>query len=67
MPQEPTTEGQGGLVGALAGLVDYYTSLGPFDTCTLDLGWSHPNATVTEKSVVNTNSCGAGPATSTAG
>ena len=56
--QEPTLEGQGGVVGTLAALAAYYSDTGPLDSCSLDLGWSHPNATVGAKSVVNTANCG---------
>lgn len=32
--------------GALARLVDYYQDMHPFSDCSLDLGWSHANATL---------------------
>ena len=32
--------------GALARLVAFYDGMKPFSDCTLDLGWSHPNATL---------------------
>lgn len=32
--------------GALARLVDFFTDMEPFSDCTLDLGWSHANATL---------------------
>lgn len=32
--------------GALARLVDFYTDMEPFSDCTLDLGWTHSNATL---------------------
>lgn len=59
---EPTTEGQGGFTGAVAGLASYYTSSAPINLCSLDLGWSHPNATIDAKAV-----CGSASPTSTAG
>jgi hypothetical protein len=47
---EPTTEGQGGITGALAGLVQYFSAgISPVTDCNLDLGWGHPNATVAPK------------------
>ena len=30
--------------GAVARLVDFYDNMKPFSDCTLDLGWTHPNA-----------------------
>ena len=30
--------------GAVARLVDFYDNMRPFSDCTLDLGWTHPNA-----------------------
>jgi hypothetical protein len=51
---EPTTEGAGGFTGAVAALASYYTTSAPIDVCSLDLGWSHPNATVDARAV-----CGA--------
>ena len=32
--------------GAIARLVDFYDNMQPFSDCTLDLGWTHPNATL---------------------
>ena len=32
--------------GAVARLVDFYDNMTPFSDCTLDLGWTHPNATL---------------------
>ncbi len=32
--------------GALARLVAFYDNMKPFSDCTLDLGWTHPNATL---------------------
>ena len=32
--------------GAVARLVDFYDNMKPFSDCTLDLGWTHPNATL---------------------
>lgn len=32
--------------GAIARLVDFYDGMKPFSDCTLDLGWTHPNATL---------------------
>jgi endoglucanase len=32
--------------GALARLVAFYDGMKPFSDCTLDLGWTHPNATM---------------------
>lgn len=58
---EPTTEGAGGFTGAVAALASYYTTSAPIDVCSLDLGWSHPNATIDSRAV-----CGA-PATATTG
>lgn len=49
---EPTTEGQGGITGSLAALAEYYDGMSPQDDCQLDLGFSHPNARRTEKTVV---------------
>jgi hypothetical protein len=49
--QEPTTEGQGGFIGNLAAMADYFTSTTPIDICSLDLGWGHPNATIDSRSV----------------
>mmetsp|Transcript_6836 Transcript_6836/g.19716 ORF Transcript_6836/g.19716 Transcript_6836/m.19716 type:complete len:804 (+) Transcript_6836:5446-7857(+) len=55
---ESTTDGISGITGALAGLGEYFTTnQGPQDDCGLDLGWTHPNATVLEKSINNTAVC----------
>lgn len=32
--------------GALARLSAFYDNMKPFSDCTLDLGWTHPNATL---------------------
>ncbi|CAK0782162.1 hypothetical protein CVIRNUC_005591 [Coccomyxa viridis] len=32
--------------GAIARLVDFYDGMKPFSDCTLELGWSHPNASL---------------------
>ena len=32
--------------GAIARLVDFYDGMKPFSDCTLDLGWTHPNASL---------------------
>ena len=32
--------------GALARLVAFYDNMKAFSDCTLDLGWTHPNATL---------------------
>ena len=58
--QEPTLEGQGGPTGAFAGLAAFYTDSAPFSACGLDLGWGHPNATVTSNSVDNREGCAGG-------
>lgn len=47
-----------GITGALAALSEYFTAKQTAqDDCGLDLGWSHPNATVTAKSIDNTAEC----------
>lgn len=48
---EPTTEGQGGISGGLAALVEYYDKMKKQDDCGLDLGWDHPNAQITKKTM----------------
>ena len=55
--QEPTTEGQGGFTGAVAGLAAYYTGTAPINLCSLDLGFSHPNATVDATAIVSILGC----------
>jgi len=57
---EPTTEGAGGFTAAVAALASYYTASAPIDLCSLDLGWSHPNATIDSRAF-----CGATPTAST--
>lgn len=49
---EPTTEGQGGITGSLAALAEYYDGMTPQNDCQLDLGFNHPNARRTSKTVV---------------
>jgi hypothetical protein len=56
---EPTTDGNGGITGALAALVQYYGITTQQNDCGLDLGWTYINATRTAKSVNNTAVCGA--------
>jgi hypothetical protein len=47
-----------GITGALAALSEYFTTKQTKqDDCGLDLGWGHPNATVTAKSIDNTAEC----------
>lgn len=58
--QEPTLEGQGGPTGTFAALAAFYTDSQPYSACGLDLGWGHPNATVTAASVDNREGCGGG-------
>lgn len=40
--------------GAVARLVDFYSDMQPFSDCTLDLGWSHKNATLVRHSLDST-------------
>ena len=54
---EPTTEGQGGLTGALAGLVSYFSGQTAVNDCGLDLGWSNPNASAIPGGVNNLQTC----------
>lgn len=48
-------EGQGGFTGALAALAAHFTSSGPIDICSLQLGFDAPNATAGATAV-----CGGG-------
>lgn len=43
---ESTQDSSAGIIGVLAGLIDWYgqDNFKAFSDCTLDLGWSHPNA-----------------------
>lgn len=51
-------DGVTGITGALAALSEYFTTnQAKQDDCGLDLGWAHPNATVTAKSINNTAEC----------
>ncbi|BDA42119.1 Endoglucanase B [Coccomyxa sp. Obi] len=43
--------------GAIARLVDFYSDMQPFSDCTLDLGWSHKNATLANKPNWPANDC----------
>ncbi|KAK9819681.1 hypothetical protein WJX72_001055 [[Myrmecia] bisecta] len=55
---EATTDGSTCFAGALAGLASYFTNnQTAINDCQLDLGWTHPNATMTPKSVNNTAGC----------
>lgn len=50
-----------GITGALAALSEYFTTKQTKqDDCGLDLGWGHPNATVSAKSIDNTAECSGG-------
>jgi hypothetical protein len=58
-------DGVTGITGALAALSEYFTTKQTKqDDCGLDLGWGHPNATVTAKSIDNTAECSGAHATS---
>ena len=48
---------QSPFVGAIAALANYYTDTVPANGCLYDLGWKHPNATLTSRSVNNTQGC----------
>lgn len=51
-------DGVTGITGALAALGEFFTTnQGRQTDCGLDLGWTHPNATVTAKSINNTAEC----------
>lgn len=55
---ETTTDGITGITGALAALTAYFTTnQGKQTDCGLDLGWTHPNATLLAKSINNTAVC----------
>lgn len=54
---------QGGLILALAALVDYHTGLGPYSACGLDFGYGSPGAPQPPASLVT--ECG--PASVAAG
>jgi hypothetical protein len=57
-PAMHPADGVTGITGALAALSEYFTTMQTKqDDCGLDLGWSHPNATVTAKSIDNTAEC----------
>ncbi|KAK9830768.1 hypothetical protein WJX74_006277 [Apatococcus lobatus] len=59
---EQTTDGQTSFVNALAALAGYYSNnQTASNDCGLDLGWTHPNATIIQGvSVNNTAICAAG-------
>ena len=53
-------DGTSGITGALAALTQYFSTspnVTPQTDCGLDLGWTHPNATNSAKSINNTAVC----------
>ncbi len=53
-------DGTSGIIGALAALTQYFASSPTITAqtdCGLDLGWTHPNATNSAKSINNTAVC----------
>jgi hypothetical protein len=55
---EPTADGNAAVTGAYAALAEYYSNKqGKQNDCGLNLGWSHPGARATKKSVNNIKAC----------